>query len=345
MEFLGNKTSMLPEIIEVVSAHAPSGSLVADVFSGTASVSAALRGAGYAIHSNDLLPLCEVWARARLLRRPHAPFAGLVPFLGDLGPDPYAHVLEHLASLEPVDGWFTRNYTPASAMSEGVERRYLTVENGRRVDAVRHALRSWRPVLSATEYAVLLASLVSAVVAVSNVAGTYGCFLKRWKPRALQPLKLSPVPLPLGRDDGHRITCTDAERAVSETSAELVYADPPYTKRQYAAYYHLLNTLVGDDDPVLRGSTGLPRWQQWGSDWCYSRRAPDALDRLVGKSSVPVLVLSYSSDGHIPHDKVLDILRSYGVVKVFEFERRRYRSSRRAHSAATVLERLYVMTR
>jgi adenine-specific DNA-methyltransferase len=182
-------------------------------------------------------------------------------------------------------------------------------------------------------------------VRVGNVAGTYGCYLKDWKPRALRPLALEPVRPGPGRGDGHRVTCQDAERAVAETDAELVYADPPYTKRQYAAYYHLLNTLVGDDDPPLTGATGLPRWQRWASDWCHARRAPAALDRLVAKSAAPVLVLSYSSDGHIPHATILDVLTTYGRVEQVELERRRYKSSRLAHKAPTVVERVYVVRR
>jgi adenine-specific DNA-methyltransferase len=345
VEFLGNKTALLPEITGLVSAHVPPGSVVADVFTGTATVAAALRGEGYAVHANDVLPLCETWARTALLGRGDAPFAGLVPLLGDLGVDPYGRVLDHLAGLDPVHGWVTRHYTPASRAEAGVERRYLTVSNGERVDAARAAVREWRPRLTGPERAMLLAALVSAVLAVSNIAGTYGCYLKDWKPRALQPVALVPVPLGTGRTDGHRVTCLDAERAVAETPAALVYADPPYTKRQYAAYYHLLNTLVGDEDPALTGTTGLPRWQRWSSDWCYARRAPEALDRLAGKTAAPLLLLSYSSDGHIPHERILRILGAYGVVRVVEVERRRYKSSRLAHRAPTVLERFYLMSR
>jgi adenine-specific DNA-methyltransferase len=345
VEFLGNKTGLLPEITRLVRAHVAPGGLVADVFAGTASVSAALRAEGYAVHANDVLPLCETWARAALFGRTDAAFAGLVPLLGDHGVDPYARVVAHLAALDPVHGWVTRNYTPASLATAGVERRYLTEANGARVDAVRETLRAWRPRLDAAEHAVLRATLVAAVAGVSNIAGTYGCYLKDWKPRALQPLALAPIPVGAGRADGHRVTRVDAERAVAETPAALVYADPPYTKRQYAAYYHLLNTLVGDEDPPLTGTTGLPRWQRWASDWCHARRAPDALDRLAAKTAAPLLVLSYSSDGHIPHERILGVLGAYGEVAVTEVERRRYRSSRLAHRAPTVLERIYLMSR
>ena len=130
-----------------------------------------------------------------------------------------------------------------------------------------------------------------------------------------------------------------------EWSADVIYADPPYTKRQYAAYYHLLNSIASDVEPPTTGSTGLPDWHPLASDWCYKRRAPHALERLVAKSSAPVVALSYSSDGHIPDSDIRDILGAHGEVEVYDRERRRYRSSTLEHRSDTVLERLYVMSR
>ena len=345
MEFLGNKTSLLPAIREMVSQHASAGSTVADVFSGTATVSSALREDGYSVHANDLLPLCAMWASARLLVDPDPRFAGLEQLVGPLGGDPYATVRHQLSNLIPVEGWVASNYTPLSSRTQGVERRYLTVENGKAIDAARLQIQAWRNALTDSEHALLLASLVEGIVSVSNVAGTYGCYLKEWKGRALQRFSMVDIRPGTGTSVGHIVTCVDAEQAVSETQASLIYADPPYTKRQYAAYYHLLNSVVGDGDPIIKGSTGLPRWQEWSSEWCYSRRAPDALDRLVGKSSAPVFMLSYSSDGHISHDTILTTLTAYGRVEIREMERKRFKSSMRTHSATSVIERLYVMTR
>ncbi len=351
MEFLGHKGALLSQILEQVTAHVRPGSVVADAFCGTGSVSVALRTAGYRVHANDLLPLCTTWARAGLAIPANLTFAGVLggsrasnpPMPG--GRTRLSELVDHLNALPPVDGWVTQNYTPASIDLAGVERRYLTVANGRRVDAVRSQLREWRPLLTDDESAVLMSALIAAVVGVSNIAGTYGCYLKAWKPRSLEDLHLETPVLVSGGAGGHRVTCVDAEQAVAQTDADLVYADPPYTKRQYAAYYHLLNSLALDEEPHLVGSTGLPPWRRWQSDWCYRQSAVDALDRLAGKTNAGVLILSYSSDGHIQHGDVLEVLRRYGEVSCSEVERRRYRSSRLEHRSPTVLERLYVMSR
>lgn len=343
MDYLGNKTGFVdPLISELVQSVAP-GSVVADVFAGTGAVSVALANRGFDVQANDHLPLSAAWLRARLLGS-DVHFSGLVPVLGPLRERPLEAVVGHLNSLAGETGWITRSYSPLSADLVGIERRYLTVGNAQRVDAVRHQLREWQPLLTEVEHALLVTCLVEAVARVANIAGTYGCYLKKWKASALRTLALEPFE-ELARPGRHRVTCQDAEVVAAETEAAAVYADPPYTKRQYAAYYHLLNSIATDEEPALTGSTGLPDWRPLASDWCYKARAPLALERLVAKNSSGVFGLSYSSDGHISDDEIRSILGTHGNVRVYELERRRYRSSNLTHRSATVLERLYVMER
>src|SRR4051794_9211028 len=92
VEFLGHKASQAPAIVHaVLGAVGPCGR-VADVFCGTAAVSAALRAAGYRVDANDTLALCTTWAEARL-QAPRTPtFAGL----GKRGGGNYAAVIEIL---------------------------------------------------------------------------------------------------------------------------------------------------------------------------------------------------------------------------------------------------------
>lgn len=343
MDYLGNKAGLAADLVALVARRVPPRALVADLFAGTGSMSSAFARVGYDVAANDHLPLSVTWTRARL-HGAQATFAGLADEIGPLGDDPLATVLSALASLPGTDGWVVHNYSPASLPLTGVERRYLTEENARRIDAVRERLRAWRPVLTEPEHALLLTCLLEAVSEVSNIAGTYGCYLKGWKGSALRPFTLRPYRdvVPVGN---HQVSCGEADVMAAETPADVVYADPPYTKRQYAAYYHLLNSIATDEEPALTGSTGLPDWKPLASEWCYKLRAPRALERLSAKCSAPVLALSYSSDGHIPDADIRDILAVHGRVEVHEFERRRYRSSSLPHKGANVTERLYLMQR
>lgn len=341
IEFLGHKASQVGAITEAVGGAVGPRGRVADVFCGTATVSAALRSAGYTVDANDTLALCTTWAEARL-QAPRTPtFAGL-----GLRQDPrYPALIEILNGLPPVKGFVWRNYSPASRRTASVARMYFTEDNAAQIDAVRKQIREWEPALTRGEHSLLLACLVDAVGKVSNIAGTYGCYLKEWKPRALHRLRLLPLRPGPGRSVGHRVTRGDAEIAAAQSSADITYADPPYTKRQYAAYYHVLETIVLDDEPAVTGSTALRPWRSQLSAWCYRSRATAALERLVAKASSPFLLLSYNDDGQIPHETILDVMSSYGAVQFSEYPQRRYRSSRLPHRGATVQERLYLLSR
>jgi adenine-specific DNA-methyltransferase len=329
VEFLGSKralTGFLLEAIDVVRGREPH---VADLFCGTASVSVALEARGWQVTANDSLQLCSTFAEAALLYEEPAGFSSL-----DRG---YTDILDELNRLEGRSGFIHKHYSPAG------RRMYLTEENAMRVDAIRAQIREWDPYLTHGERARLLVDLVRAVSAVSNTAGTFGCYFKHWKTRALAPLSLTPARAVQreGRRLDHAVHCRDAEELAPDLSASVVYADPPYTKRQYAAYYHLLETIVIGDEPTLTGSTGLRPWREKASAWCYRRRAPGALRNLVESLRCDHFFLSYNEDGQISDEEIRQILAARGRLNVREIRYPRYRSSALPHKGHWVRERLY----
>jgi adenine-specific DNA-methyltransferase len=314
IEYLGNKRRLLDFVTGPIG-QVPGLDSIADLFCGTASVSGALRARGLRVVANDHLRLCATLAEAALL--------------ADGPPLDYAPRLAALNALEPEPGFLHRTYSPAGG------RMYLTEANAAKLDAVRAEIEAWS--LPRAERATFLRDLVRAVVAISNTAGTYGCYLKTWKRRALEPLTLTAGPVPAGRTGD--VLCEEAETVAAALETDAVYLDPPYTKRQYGAYYHLLETLVSGATPAVEGSTGLPPWRS--SDFCYKRRAPGALARLLSRLDVPHVFLSYSDDGHIAHEQILDILGARGRVRCWELASPRYRSSALVHKSSSVRERLY----
>ncbi|UJA21748.1 hypothetical protein HJD18_17045 [Thermoleophilia bacterium SCSIO 60948] len=328
MEFLGAKRSLLDFLMEVIDgAEVPPGARAADPFCGTAALSSIFRRRGWSVTANDSLALCATCAEAALLFNPSESTEAAL----------YTKLVDELNAVSPVSGFIHANYSPAGG------RGYLTEANARRVDAIRLQIEEWAGWLSRGLRAQLLVDLVSAVALVSNTAGTFGCYLKNWKKRAFDPLILRPANSSRGAlgPGPHQVHCDDAQAVVSATETELLYIDPPYTKRQYAAYYHLLETIVLYDSPVLVGSTGLRPWKEKASAWCYKARAPAALDSLVASARCRHLFFSYNEDGQIPHGTVMEILQPYGELSVHETEYRRYRSSARPHKGRHLTERLY----
>ena len=108
------------------------------------------------------------------------------------------------------------------------------------IEAILETIENWSMlnIISNSEKTLLLATLISAMNNVANIAGTYGCFLSKLSQQALQDIVLRPLPL-----RNHKINYTISNNDVFDLCSndeDVVYFDPPYTKRQYASYYHII---------------------------------------------------------------------------------------------------------
>jgi adenine-specific DNA methylase len=74
---------------------------------------------------------------------------------------------------------------------------YLSNRNALRIDAFRQLIDEWKEheLISELEYFYLIASVVEAVPFVSNIAGTYGAYLKTWDKRTQK--RIIPIPFPI----------------------------------------------------------------------------------------------------------------------------------------------------
>ncbi len=78
----------------------------------------------------------------------------------------------------------------------------------------------------------------------------------------------------------------------------VIYADPPYTSDQYSRYYHILETLVRYDYPVVSGK-GLYRPDRFVSSWSLKAKVRDSFAELIANASAlrAALVISYPTNG------------------------------------------------
>ena len=329
VRYIGSKARVADSILDL--ARNPRDGRFVDAFSGTGAVAAAAADRGWAVTVNDALPSAVAMSIGAIVGRGNVPFEGL---------GGYANAVASLNSVVGRPGFLHAEYSPASVTTGVVERRYFTEDNAARIDAMRVQIDSWSRagMLTWTERELLIADLMQAANSVANISGTYGCFLKDWSPSALQPIEVRARELPA--------RTTDLEASVGDvftvptTEADTVYLDPPYTKRQYSAYYHVLETIHAGDAPEVGGVTGLRPWKDKASDFCYKTRALDALTRLVLGTRARQILLSYSDEGHVPREYLVNALSEAGQVTVHEIKTiGRYRPNAQASAnAGTVNE-------
>jgi len=338
IRYIGSKSRVAETIVSMIGSPNP-GQRFVDGFCGTGAVSAAALDLGWRdFVVNDSLLSAGIIASARLTSERHAPFSGV---------GGYRAVLAHLNSVEGAPGFIASSYSPLSASSGEGERRYFTEDNASRIDSVRAEIGrlAEEGLITEVESRLLIADLLLATNAVANTAGTYGCFLREWSPVALKPLTLKPRELQAADTTVEVLIGDIADLETRET--DVVYLDPPYTKRQYAAYYHVLETVAHGDSPEVGGVTGLRPWQSKASDFCYSRRAQDAVLHLLVGLDAGNVYMSYSSDGFVDLERLVESLEAKGEPAVLYpvGEIGRYRPNEIAGRQQAVAEWLLVMDR
>lgn len=351
VRFIGNKQKLLEIIVNKVLLETGlvRGTFV-DLFSGTSAVTSAFKQLGFNITSNDKLNSSVEFAKATLLVNEEPQFERLLNNIDidnhNILCEPYDLVLGYLNRLPGVEGLFYKEYSPGGSHDRLDEpRQYFTDQNARKIDAIRKEIDKWTSMelITNNEKTLLLCSLMLATNQIANISGTYGAYLKTWYERALQPLELKRFIFYPGHQN-YQVFCRDANQLVRELpNSDIIYIDPPYTKRQYHAYYHILETIAIGDEPKVWGKTGQrPKREEDNSLYCYKRLAAGALSDLINNAKCNHLFLSYSTDGHIKHDEIIDILTRKGSTKYWDVKYKRFKSNNSKSSNDDDLkERLY----
>lgn len=338
--YIGNKTRLLPQILDTIGALARPGAKVVDLMCGTAAVAAGLRANGYRVVASDIMTYAVHHARVRLLLKRAPSFAKL-----DL--EGYRGVLANLNALKPVRGTFHREYSPAGKPRAKVApRMYFTPANAGRIDAISRAIRLWREdeKIGELEHALLRHDLILAANRVANIAGTYGHFRSSWSNGSSGALELLPTIFAREGSIHHEVLQGRAEDIARHISADICYIDPPYMKRQYAANYHIIETLARGDDPDAIGSSGLRPWRDQYSNFCTKTKIFESFHDVIGQMDCPKFILSYSEDGLLSRGKIVDLLSEHGDVSVSEIEFARFRSNQSPLSR-TLKEYVFVLSK
>jgi adenine-specific DNA-methyltransferase len=309
VRYIGSKARIVDAILGIIGPPGDGEGHFVDAFAGTGVVGARASELGWPIRLNDHLLSAVVTSAARLLGSEAVSFSR---FGG------YRRAVAELNGVPPRHGFLWREYSPASLDAIGIERRYFTEDNAAKLDAMRARLEEWTTegLLTKEERLLLIADLLSAANTVANIAGTYGCFMRKWLDSALKPVVLESRRL-RAKTASVEVYNVDVD-AVPFSDNDVAYFDPPYTKRQYAAYYHILETIAHGDEPEVGGITGLRPWQEKASAFCYKTRALEAISSMLARTASRRIYLSYSSEGHVSRSELERTLAPLGQVTFHE---------------------------
>lgn len=322
MNYLGSKTRLLPfiqdTIIKIAGSDLSSYSFC-DLFAGTGAVNRYFRSSVKHLIINDREYYSYVINKAHCC---HIPV------------EQYSEMLQLLNKLAGTKGFIYTEYAEKGTAG----RLYFSGQNGMKIDAIRQRIEEWKleGQISDEGYFWLLASLILAADKVANTTSIYGAYLKQIKPSAKKPLQLSPVPLDIIQSNSHKVFKQDSNLLISDIEGDLLYLDPPYNRREYAANYHLLNTIALYDTTFTpAGKSGLRSYTT--SQYCRKAEAAMALHSLISKARFRYIFLSYNDEGIITPGQIREMMQSFGIYKKFTKVYQRFRSNKRiAHKHSTI---------
>lgn len=334
VRYIGSKARLADAILDIVGNPTSTSHRFVDALCGTGVVArtAALRG--WDVVGNDTLLAATYLSEASLYDASELDFSKL---------GSYEQAVFALNAMQGEDGFIWKTYSPASKGFCAYERRYFTEENARRIDRIRNAIADWHEnnLIGYREQVLLTADLIEAANNVANIAGTYGCFLKKWTAQSQSVLSVKARPL-FPKHVSHKFSVGDVFNIITQEN-DVVYLDPPYTKRQYASYYHIPDTIAHHDEPVVDGVAGLRPWKQIASPFCYKTKALKAILDCINRLDARHVFLSYSSQGHVTLDDLLGSLPKLGEVKVHRLGKiGRYRPNKAAAQGGSVVEEYLV---
>ncbi|HRQ75775.1 MAG TPA: DNA adenine methylase [Phycisphaerales bacterium] len=307
IKYIGSKRTLIPVILDVVRRAADARSVI-DLFSGTSRVGHALKRAGYRVLSNDHNAYAATLARCYVQ-------ADAEDVLDDA-----KKLVREFNAMKGEPGYFTETFC--------VRSRFFQPKNGERVDAIREAIaaKSLGPDLEA----VMLVSLMEAADRVDSTTGLQMAYLKAWAARSHNDLELRvPDVLPRAQYGKCQATGLDAFEAAAQLQADIAYIDPPYNQHSYLGNYHIWESLVRWDKPEVYGvACKRVDVRQRQSVFNSRRRFANAIQELLAAIQAPVLVLSFSNEGHITREEMETILAALwdgrGKVTTIENDFKRY---------------------
>lgn len=339
--YIGNKRKLLGLIAQALKRTATPARVPTflDLFSGSGVVSRFAKTLGYRVISNDWEPYTKAINGCYIAQNWPPAFAAL---------GGYEQAIRCLNALPPRVDWVTEHLCPRDdeRYDVGVDRMFYMRKNGMRIDAIRQQISAWRADgrISEVEQDCLLAPLLYQACYTSNTSGVFKGFHNGWGGqtktalyRIAGDLALAPaVFFDNGRDN--LVLCGDAQSVAGRLSGDaldVVYIDPPYNQHPYGSNYHVLNTVALWDRPEVSKTITPGTKSAIRLDWRTARRSaynhPDeaakAYGALINTVNARFVLTSYSTDGFIPLEKMLEANIGRGHVRVEMKGYKRYRVS------------------
>lgn len=333
--YIGNKRALLDFIgtaVQIVKEELGKEKLdIVDIFSGSGVVSRYMKQHASKLYSNDLESYCNVINRCYLANRSDIDYQKLESY--------YRELISKLANEPLRKGFIADMYAPADDQNiQQGERVFYTTRNAMYIDTARQHIEE----IPEPYKTYLLAPLLYEASVHNNTSGVFKGFYKNSKTgigqyggdgrnalaRILGDIELQ-LPIFSNFDCETHIFQKDSNVLASELpEVDLVYLDPPYNQHPYGSNYFMLNLINSYQRPEeISQVSGIPKsWNK--SQFNKKMTAKESMFDLCSKLKTKYLLISFSSDGFISKEEMVEMMSQLGEVRVLDKEYNTFRGCR-----------------
>lgn len=204
------------------------------------------------------------------------------------------------------------------------------IHNTRKLDVIRNKIEELN--LDYIDKSVILTSLILAMDEVDNSLGHHVSYLKDWCPRSYNQMKMK-LPNLINHNNQHIVIKDDIFNTIKNNNYDLAYFDPPYgsnnikipsSRVRYNSYYHLWTTIIKNDKPELFGKSNrrvdssdkiiINPFENYRYNNAGINIAMESIEMLIKNTNCKYIALSYSSDGNVEFNTIINILNKYGTI-------------------------------
>ncbi len=357
--YIGNKRKLLPLIKKSIDKFYPNqkGIKFADIFAGSGAVSRLAKSLDFQVFSNDweeysyIINKCYILINKSDLNK-----------LFKNGIETELERLNNLPNPKKSEEYMAKYYAPKNLDIDKAdynsERLFYTRSNALIIDKIRNEIEKKYPANSKSKNIqakreILISILLYQAATHTNTSGVFKAFHKGFGGHNKDALKriLSPIvmELPILADNNYKnyVFREDAKTLVKKKELQkldIAYLDPPYNQHQYGSNYHILNTIAKwdkipmklekDDKGKLKSKAGIRKdWVDTRSLYCYKKYATEEFEELIENIDAKHILISYSTDGIIPFEKMKEICQKKGRISIITNEYTKYRGGRQSNKS------------
>ena len=303
IRYMGNKSKLLEYIIPEIKKVTPENGIVCDLMAGSNVVSYALKEF-FTVYTNDIQEYSYIISDAVIVNQTER--INSTKAVLDL--QKHIHENETKKNFD----FFEKTYSKT----------YFSLKQCCYIDSIRYAISK---VDNKHKQSLYLLALMNSMCVVQSTPGHFAQFMpsdhKRiiplqkmdlWKEFLKQCDKYSDI---FFSNSENKAFCKDYKELFQTESlinVDTIYLDSPYSQEQYSRFYHILETVVKYDNPVVNYKAKY-RENRFMSDFCYKSKVEQEFVKILSfcKTNNINLVISYSNKAVLPINKLEDLCKAF----------------------------------